>query len=463
MPIGLAYLASTLRRDRAVDVLDVFGEAPTTARRDGDFVFLGLSDAEVLAHLDRSDPEVIVVYANQVANHEAILHLIRLARARFASVPILVIENTQAVTAYSVAELEGEFLTAGASSVIDGEPETKITSFLGSGSASVAPIEVTKRGQIADLDSLDFPAWDLLPVANYWGLGFGHGPVSSDRYLPILTSRGCPYPCKFCVVPKTNERRWRARSAINVVDEMEFMVRTFGVTEFHLEDLNPTIKDKRMREIAEEILRRDLSITWKIVAGTKIETIKSTDTLDLLARSGLRYLSMSPESGSERLLKEIGKPFDQKHALEMVRASRRLGVRTQACFVLGYPGETREDVRLSKRLLRRLSVAGIDEVALFIASPIPGSEIADVFRGQYDSASELTFSPMWRADYRALQRTRMRMYLAFLAIKFIRRPHCLIRQASNFLRRRFETKMEMVPYRALRYRTLARSADGATA
>ncbi|MGA1034963.1 MAG: B12-binding domain-containing radical SAM protein, partial [Ilumatobacteraceae bacterium] len=243
MPIGLAYLASTLRRDRAVDVLDVFGEAPTTARRDGDFVFLGLSDAEVLAHLDRSDPEVIVVYANQVANHEAILHLIRLARARFASVPILVIENTQAVTAYSVAELEGEFLTAGASSVIDGEPETKITSFLGSGSASVAPIEVTKRGQIADLDSLDFPAWDLLPVANYWGLGFGHGPVSSDRYLPILTSRGCPYPCKFCVVPKTNERRWRARSAINVVDEMEFMVRTFGVTEFHLEDLNPTIKD----------------------------------------------------------------------------------------------------------------------------------------------------------------------------------------------------------------------------
>ena len=461
MPIGLAYLAAALRRHHEIDMLDVFGEAPETARTDGDFVILGLSDDEVARRFEASRPDVVVAYANQVANHEALLHLIRLLRSLNSFVPIVVAENTQAVTAYSVGELEEEFLAAGATSVIVGEPELGIAQYVSGrlGRAEAEAIALNKKGQIADLDALDFPAWDLLPLANYWNLGFGHGPVSEKRYLPLLTSRGCPYPCKFCVVPTTNERRWRPRSADSVVDEMATMVTRFGVTEFHLEDLNPTIKDQRMREIAEEILRRDLKVTWKIVAGTKIETIKSVDTLELMRKSGLRYLSMSPESGSARLLSEIGKPFDQQHAMTMVKASRRLGIRTQACFVLGYPGESRSDLRLTSSLLRRLSLAGIDEVALFIASPIPGSEFASAFAGQYESAAELTFSPMWRSDFRSLQRTRLRLYATFLLIKCLTRPMAIARQVANFRRRRFETKMEMVPYRALRYRRLLRQQE----
>lgn len=463
MPIGLAYLAGTLRTTHEVNLIDIFGEGPDTARVSGDFVTLGLTDDEISRRLSGLQPNVIVVYANQVANHEALLHTVRLLRQMFATTEIIIAENTQAVTAYSVVEVENEFLEAGATRVLSGEPEARVTEFLQAkpGATPMVNLGLTKKGQIANLDELNLPAWDLFPLENYWRLQFGHGPVTSERYLPVLTSRGCPYPCKFCVVPKTNERRWRARSAVSVVDEMEFMLETFQVDEFHLEDLNPTIKDQRMREIAEEILRRGLSLSWKIVAGTKIETIKSPETLKLLSRSGLRYLSMSPESGSERLLREIGKPFDQQHALAMVRAARQYGVRTQACFVLGYPGETAGDRRLSAQLLRRLTFAGVDEVALFIATPIPGSEIAADFAGQYGSVAELTFSPMWRHDFKSLQRTRLWLYLNFLLIKSFFRPFAVARQVINFRRRRFETKMEMVPYRALRYRRLLRTLERA--
>lgn len=461
MPIGLAQLAGSLGAVGSVAVIDAFGEAPENARLEGEFVLLGLDPDTVADRVKEIAPKAVVVYANQVANHEALLTLTRGVRGADPNTPILVAENTQAVTAYSIAELKDDFYNAGATHVLPGEPEVAIVESLREmGFLSPdKPLELTKKGQISNLDSLPLPAWSLFPLANYWRLKYAHGPLTSNKYLPILTSRGCPYPCKFCVVPKTNERRWRARSAESVVNEMEFMFITHGVREFHLEDLNPTIKDERMREIAKEILRRDLRITWKIVAGTKIETIKSVETLELLSESGLRYLSMSPESGSTRLLKEIGKPFDQEHAIRMVKAARGLGVRTQACFVLGYPGETRDDVHMTRRLIRRLTLAGVDEVALFIATPIPGSEIAPSFDGQFASPAELTFSPMWRPDYGSLQRTRMSFYATFLVLKALTRPLTIVQQVRNFRSQTFETKMEMVPFRALRYRKIIRALD----
>lgn len=464
MPVGLAYLAAECRRIAEVQVMDCFGEDPNRATNHGQFVELGLGSADIASRLVQTDPHVVVLYANQVANHESLLRLAKLVRDVLPEAVVIAAENTQAVTAYSLTTVKDQLVSGGVDVVVTGEPEFHVIDYLQNLvddsllDCRTSRLTLSRKGHIENLDDVDFPAWELFPLTNYWSLKFAHGPLSSDRYLPLLTSRGCPYPCKFCVVPTTNERRWRSRSARSVVDEIQRMESEFGVREYHVEDLNPTINNQRMREIAEEILQRGLNITWKIVAGTKIETIRDPDTLRLLARSGLSYLSMSPESGSERLLRIIGKPFDVLHALDLVTESRRLGVRTQACFVLGYPGETKEDQLASRKLARRLVWNGLDEVALFIASPLPGSAIFEDYVGQYSSLSELTFSPRWREDYHEVQGLRMRMYFEFLALKFIRRPWLFVRQLRNFFARRFETKMEMAPYRAFRYRRLARIA-----
>jgi radical SAM superfamily enzyme YgiQ (UPF0313 family) len=242
-----------------------------------------------------------------------------------------------------------------------------------------------------------------------------------------------------------------------VVDEIEYFYSRFRVREFHIEDLDPTISDQRIREIAGEILNRRLDITWKIVAGTKVETIRNEGTLELMAKSGCRYISISPETGSPAVLKLMRKPFDLDHAVRLVQKMNQVGIYSQACFVLGFPGERAEDLDKTWELVHHLTRVGVDEIALFIITPVPGSDIYGEFEG-YTSLSEMNFTPTWRGDYQALSRFRLRLYAHFLWWKFRYHPVKLFKQPINFLRRRYNTKMEMVPYRALRLKWLARKA-----
>ncbi|MFN8390795.1 MAG: radical SAM protein [Bdellovibrionota bacterium] len=463
MPYSLAWFVSSARKAGFdCQVVDAFGEKPNQFWIDKHFVFRGLTPQEVAASV--TDASVIVLYAINLTYHMALVGIIRELKKQNPSRPIVVLENTQAVTAYSLRRVQEEFYKLGVDYVITGEAEQRGIQLLqgiteGRSTDDIRSIEgigfrdgdsthyTPPKTKIDDLDSLPFPAWDLFPIQNYWKLRYGHGPLSSSKYLPLLTSRGCPYPCRFCVIPETNDVRWRPRSAKNVVDEIEHFKNTYGVTEFHIEDVDPTVKDSRTQELCEEILRRNLKITWKICSGTKVETLKSEKTIELMARAGCRYISVSPESGSPRVLKLIKKPFDIEHAIELIGVMNRVGIRSQACFVLGFPGEEAEDRALTEKMVERLVRGGLDEIAIFIITPVPGSAIFDQFSG-YDSYSDLHFSPTWRVDYEELNRFRLALYRKFMLWKLRYHPFRLLKQPFNFLSRHFETKMEMVPYRA---------------
>ena len=459
MPLSLAYLAAALQHAGiALDVLDAFGEAPWRMREEGRFLVQGLSPEEVAERLPEH-PLVVFVYAGTVAAHVATLALISAIRGRLAS-PIIVLENTQAVTSYHLRPVAAEFFRAGASAILLGEAEERgpelVRRLQADQTLDEIPGLLIREGEgmrdtgapssVPDLDTLAAPAWELFPLQSYWRIRYAHGPMQS-RYLPLLTSRGCPYPCRFCVIPTLSNRRWRPRSASNVVDEMAAMQQRFGVSEFHVEDLNPTVSESRVQAICAEILARGLCVTWKISAGTKIETIKDPRTIEQMAEAGCRYLSLSPESGSPRVLQLMDKPFDHAHALRLVEKMAACRIRTQACFVLGFPGERAEDRRLTTAYVRSLVRAGLDEIALFIMTPVPGSSIYGQVTG-FDSLSELNFSPGWRRGYALLSRYRMGLYGRFLWWKCRAHPVRIVRQSWNFFRRRFETKMEMTPYRA---------------
>ncbi|MBN2251415.1 MAG: B12-binding domain-containing radical SAM protein [Candidatus Altiarchaeota archaeon] len=461
MPVMLSYLAGYLRsRGFDVDIIDAFGTSPLKITDTGKFLVHGLSAKEVAARVP-DDCSAVCIYAESVVTHSIILDMISLIKKR--NVPVIIIENTQSVVAYSLKSVHDDFFDAGADYAVTGEPEIRVEKLLeaidskdkegriggvfyrkANGSRGIEKIS-----NISDFDSMPLPAWDLFPLENYWRLGYSHGPLSSERYLPIMTSRGCIFECAFCVIPETNRRSWRPRSAVNVVDEMEHFINTHGVREFHLEDLNPTVDKKRIQDICREILKRKLDVIWKIVSGTKIETI-DRETVGWMKKAGCRYVSFSPESGSGRVLRLMKKPFDHEYSIDLAGYMHRLGIKSQACFVLGFPGESGADRSLTKKFIKRLAAAGVDEIALFIMTPIPGSGTYGREMNGYSSFEELTFSPKWRKDYGELNRFRMEAYAAFIFWRLVHHPLDSAGSIGHIVRKRFETKMEMTVYRIIR-------------
>ena len=122
---------------------------------------------------------------------------------------------------------------------------------------------------------------------------------------------------------------------------------------------------------------------------------------------------------------------------------------SQACFVLGYIDETEKDLIETRKLIFNLTKNGVDEIAIFIITPIPGSEIFDSFDG-YKSLSELTFSPLWRKDFKKLNFIRLYFYVYFLFWKTVFHPIKIMSQVLRFFSKKFNTKMEMVPFKFLK-------------
>jgi len=472
MPVIAAYLAAILREKYDTKVIDAFGEDPLNAWVEDRYIIQGITFDETVRKIP-PDCRYSILYVSTIMANYVLHKTIRLIKEKHPLTKIILIENSQGVIGCPLKFIYKDFLDSGADYIIQGECEEKVPVLIdsleqGSNSAiSSIPGIIYKdnegryvvnddTGINIDLDSLPLPAWDMFPVKNYWKLGYAHGPMHGN-YLSVMTSRGCPFNCSFCVVPAMNNNKWRARSPENVVCELESLSAEYNVSEFHLEDLNPTTNEKRIIDICRLIIDRGLKITWKLASGSKIETI-STGTLGLMKQAGCDYISFSPESGSKKILKLMNKPFKHKYALEMTSEMNRLKIRSQACFVLGFPGEDSRDRFLTQKYIRELTRAGIDEIALFIMTPIPGTKTFDLFKG-YSDYSELTFAPTWRDDYPQLCRFRNMTYLKFLLFKLIFHPVKTLRQPINLLRKKFETKSEMNIYRLIKIKKLVKKSS----
>ena len=140
--------------------------------------------------------------------------------------------------------------------------------------------------------------------------------------------------------------------------------------------------------------------------------------------------------------------MDLVRVTETVEMCRSNGIRTNACFMLGYPGETSEDRTMTMRYIKRLARAGVDEIIVPIMTPFPQTPSMNSF--QERRPEELCFSPTWRSDYGALSRFRFRLYMAFLLQRTIAYPFAVLRQVWNVFTGNHETKGEMTITRIVR-------------
>lgn len=455
-PLELVTLAAHARNaGDDVQLLDLFGNAPSRLTDMGDHYLQGQPVTDFLDKPEVSTVDAFILYAISYMSHQELLSIVRELRQRFPDTAIGILENSQAVTAYSLQRMAPAFLDEGADLLICGEPYFNwdaIKSCLSQRDQNTVPSNVISRARTGDPQRLfqpgfhyPVPAWDLVKLQNYWALPYSHGP-KTPTFLPVLTSRGCPYPCNFCVVPETNDKRWRGNEPERVVEELLSLRDRFGVHDFQVEDLNPTVRHERWEKICELLIEKQANIRFYFVSGTKAETVH-LDKIALLAKGGCRYISISPESGSASLMKQIGKRFRYQHGLDLVTLCRQHGIRTQACFLVGHPDEHEEDFVQTRSYLTQMVRAGLDEVAVFVVAPFAGSELHARNAINLDNQSALpSFSPKGREGYETLERHRSELIRTF----FIEKLKCgfdLWLQGLRALIGRPQTKMENLPRR----------------
>lgn len=449
IPAGITYIASYLQsKGHKVDIADLYGEDPQAIHTfNGKYLIHGLNP-EVLKHdFSLRKYDVVGISIHSVAGHSIGKRIIDIIKVEVPSLPVMV-GGSHPTIAYK------EFLDTGADFVILGEGEETTLDVLNviQGRKRIEELDgiaykdgiITKSKFIKNLDELPFPAVDLIKLENYWNLFYSHGPVTG-KYLFIISSRGCPYNCSFCTTPNVWQRSWRYRSAKNVVDEIAARVKRYNVTDFHFQDDGFATNKKRVLEICKELINRKLNIRWKLPAGVKAETLDE-ETLLWMKKSGFNYISVSPETGSKRVAKLMNKPVDYSHFETVLKTCIKNNITTQACFILGFPGEEEVDIRETRNLIKLYARLGVDEIAIYIMTPLPGASVFEAFNYKEDYEC-LSFSPVWRIDYGQLSFIRKKLYFTYFFYKIIFHPFKIMRHVKNVFSGRFETKMEMTLYR----------------
>ena len=224
---------------------------------------------------------------------------------------------------------------------------------------------------INNLDALPIPAYDLVDYSKYANQ-VGRYSVDNPRELPygrMFTSRGCPIGCIFCQVDKISGKCFRIRSPGNVIEEMDMLKSKYRIRSVIFDDDNFFINRKRAISIFNLMIKRKLNLKWNAIAVPIF--LLDEELLDIMRESGCEYLDVAIESGSQRVLSEIiKKPVKLDKVIKILDKAKSLCIDIASNFVIGFPGETWDEIRQSISFAEKIDV---DYVKIFIANPLPGT------------------------------------------------------------------------------------------
>jgi len=228
-----------------------------------------------------------------------------------------------------------------------------------------------KRSLIEDLDSLPFPAWNQLNLMKYFD-GSKLYP-----YIDIISGRGCPNRCIFCLWPQVmHGTRYRLRSPKSVVDEIEYDIKLCPQVlrggEFFFEDDTFTVDKKRAIEICDEILRRGLKIVFSVNARADSYDL---EMFKIMKKAGCRELLVGFESANQKILDNVNKGIKVEQMREFMYMAKQSALEIHGCFVFGLPGETKETIQ--NTINSALSL-GLSTVQFSAAVPFPGTEYYEI-------------------------------------------------------------------------------------
>ena len=191
----------------------------------------------------------------------------------------------------------------------------------------------------------------------------------------MITSRGCPYRCTFCCIHRLTGRKYRRRSAENVLEEIGQLVHRYRARVIAFEDDNLTADRDRAIAIFEGIARHFPRLKWLTPNGISIRDL-DRELLALMKKSGCRSVNLAFESGDPDILRHaMKKNLHPEEGRRVRQWCRELGIAVNGYFILGMPGETPESMHRTRDFALSLDLDGI---GISIATPFPGTELYDL-------------------------------------------------------------------------------------
>jgi len=224
------------------------------------------------------------------------------------------------------------------------------------------------RDAIQNLDQLPIPDWESMPFETYI-LPQPQFP-ENNSFLPVLTSRGCPFSCGYCPYPLVQGSKWRKRSRENVLEELDFIVKTLGIKNVLFRDPEFTLDKKRVFQICQGIFSKKLNFHWR--CETRIDTLDE-ELIRVMAKAGCCGINLGIESSSEKTLSRMGRKAQHtKQNLKIINLCRELNIHTFCFFIIGLPGDRKKDLLKTIRLAKAYDCS---QIQFTFAIPYPGTPL----------------------------------------------------------------------------------------
>lgn len=365
-PLGLGYIAAYLRKYGHHTVAMYEPEAQQ------------LSHGDVVRIISEANPDVVAITC-ATPNFPRAVELARIAKTRTAAKVVL-----GGVHATALPEFIMERYAEVFDCVVVGEGEATMLDLVDAyqqgkkldGVPGIVycqdgvAVRTVPRSLLTELDTLPCPARDLIPQHLF------RPNLHNARYrncLTLLTSRGCPYNCSFCAARIVSGTAYRTHSAEYVLEEMELLKRDYQAEQLIITDDTFTIDHERLEKICRGMVDRRLKLSW--FCFSQVNTV-NRDTLKMMKQAGCYSIGFGVESADEGLLRQMGKPISPAQAKETIRTATELGLKTQAFYILGLPGETKAQMQATVRFAEEVN----STLAFFnMLVPYPGTRDFDVF------------------------------------------------------------------------------------
>jgi anaerobic magnesium-protoporphyrin IX monomethyl ester cyclase len=369
-PLGTLYAAGQLRsRGYEVAVFDAV---------------LAESEAEWLRALERERPRFAVLFEDNF-NYLSKMCLLRMREAAFTMLGMAKARGcTTLVSGSDATDQAEQYLSRGADYVLLGEGDETLLEVVErlagrtdgpmqevAGLAYVEPqdggtlVRTHARALLKELDALPFPARDLVDISQYREIWQRHHGYFS---MNVATSRGCPYHCNWCAKPIWGQR-YHARSPEDVVAELDALRETYQPDHIWFADDILGLKPRWLARFADLLEARGGGIPFKCLS--RADLLLRDGDIDALRRAGCQTVWLGAESGSQEVLDAMEKGTRVEQIREATRRLHASGIEAAYFLQFGYPGETREDISQTFRLVREEKP---DDIGISVSYPLPGTK-----------------------------------------------------------------------------------------